>query len=78
MVLDEQHGQLEVVAEIFATLARMNAEDGVTIVVVEQNANLALSSSAPAYVLEVGRVVVSGPSDELRKAESVRRSYLGY
>jgi len=67
-----------VVTEIFATLARMNADEGVTIVVVEQNANLALSSSARAYVLEVGRVAVSGPSDELRKAESVRRSYLGY
>jgi branched-chain amino acid transport system ATP-binding protein len=67
-----------VVVEIFATLARMNAEEGVTVVVVEQNANLALSSSARAYVLEVGRVAVSGPSDELRKAESVRRSYLGY
>jgi len=67
-----------VVAEIFGTLARMNAEEGVTVVVVEQNANLALTSSARAYVLEVGRVAVSGPSDELRKAESVRRSYLGY
>ena len=67
-----------VVTEIFATLARMNAKEGVTVVVVEQNANLALESSARAYVLEVGRVAVSGPSDELRKAESVRRSYLGY
>jgi branched-chain amino acid transport system ATP-binding protein len=67
-----------VVTEIFSTLARMNAEDGVTVVVVEQNANLALAASARAYVLEVGRVAVSGPSDELRKAESVRKSYLGY
>jgi branched-chain amino acid transport system ATP-binding protein len=67
-----------VVKEIFATLARMNADDGVTIVVVEQNANLALSASARAYVLEVGRVAVSGPSEELRRAESVRKSYLGY
>ena len=67
-----------VVREIFATLARMNADDGVTIVVVEQNANLALSASARAYVLEVGRVAVSGPSEELRRAESVRKSYLGY
>ena len=67
-----------VVKEIFATLARMNADEGVTIVVVEQNANLALSASVRAYVLEVGRVVVSGLSEELRRAESVRKSYLGY
>src|SRR5205823_1038043 len=51
-----------VVKEIFATLGRMNADDGVAIVVVEQNANLALSASARAYVLEVGRVAVAGPS----------------
>ena len=67
-----------VVKEIFATLARMNGEEGVTVVVVEQNAHLALASSARAYVLEVGRVAVSGSSEELRRAESVRKSYLGY
>jgi branched-chain amino acid transport system ATP-binding protein len=67
-----------VVKEIFATLARMNGEEGVTVVVVEQNAHLALAASARAYVLEVGRVAVSGPSEELRRAESVRKSYLGY
>jgi branched-chain amino acid transport system ATP-binding protein len=67
-----------VVKEIFATLARMNGEEGVTVVVVEQNAHLALASSARAYVLEVGRVAVSGSSEELSRAESVRKSYLGY
>ena len=67
-----------VVKEIFATLARMNGEEGVTVVVVEQNAHLALASSARAYVLEVGRVAVSGASEELSRAESVRKSYLGY
>ena len=67
-----------VVKEIFAALMRMNAADGVTVVVVEQNATLALSASARAFVLEVGRVAVSGPSEELRRAESVRKSYLGY
>ena len=67
-----------VVKEIFAALTRMNATDGVTVVVVEQNATLALSASARAFVLEVGRVAVSGPSEELRRAESVRKSYLGY
>ena len=46
--------------------------------VVEQNAALALDASARAYVLEVGRVAVEGESAELRRDESVRRSYLGY
>ena len=46
--------------------------------VVEQNAALAFEASARAYVLEVGKVAVAGSSDELRRNESVRRSYLGY
>jgi branched-chain amino acid transport system ATP-binding protein len=66
------------VKEIFDALVRMQETDGVAVLVVEQNANLALAHAARAYVLEVGRVVVEGPSDELRKNESVRRSYLGY
>jgi branched-chain amino acid transport system ATP-binding protein len=66
------------VKEIFEALVRMRETDGVAVLVVEQNANLALEHAARAYVLEVGRVVVEGPSDELRKNESVRRSYLGY
>jgi branched-chain amino acid transport system ATP-binding protein len=66
------------VQEIFEALAKMKGEDGMAVLVVEQNANLALSHAARAYVLEVGRVVVEGSSDELRADESVRRSYLGY
>ena len=66
-----------VVREIFGALGRMN-EDGTTILVVEQNAVLALRHAARAYVLETGRVVLSGPADELREHESVRQSYLGY
>jgi branched-chain amino acid transport system ATP-binding protein len=66
-----------IVREIFATLTRMN-EAGTTIVVVEQNASLALAAASRAFVLETGRVVLSGPSEELRSNESVRRSYLGY
>ena len=66
------------VKEIFEALVRMQNADGVAVLVVEQNANLALAHAARAYVLEVGRVVVEGSSDELRKNESVRRSYLGY
>jgi branched-chain amino acid transport system ATP-binding protein len=66
------------VKEIFDRLERIIADDGVAMLVVEQNAALALAHASHAYVLEVGRVVVSGPSDELRANESVRRSYLGY
>jgi branched-chain amino acid transport system ATP-binding protein len=66
------------VTEIFARLGKIQEDDGVAILVVEQNANLALAHAARAYVLEVGRVVVQGSSDELRANESVRRSYLGY
>ena len=66
------------VAEIFEQLATMKTEEGMAVLVVEQNANLALAHAARAYVLEVGRVVVTGSSEELRANESVRRSYLGY
>jgi branched-chain amino acid transport system ATP-binding protein len=66
------------VKEIFEALAKMKGEDGMAVLVVEQNANLALEHAARAYVLEVGHVVVEGSSDELRANESVRRSYLGY
>jgi branched-chain amino acid transport system ATP-binding protein len=66
------------VREIFAALERMRAEDGVAILVVEQNARLALRAAQRAYVLEVGRVVVEGAADELRRNESIRKSYLGY
>jgi branched-chain amino acid transport system ATP-binding protein len=66
------------VKEIFEALARMKGEDGLSILVVEQNANLALAHAERAYVLEVGNVVVGGTADELRANESVRKSYLGY
>jgi len=66
------------VKEIFDALDKMKREDGTAVVVVEQNANLALAHAARAYVLEVGHVVVSGASERLRANESVRRSYLGY
>jgi branched-chain amino acid transport system ATP-binding protein len=67
-----------VVKEIFEALEKMKGEDGMSVLVVEQNARLALAHSSRAYVLEVGRVVVEGTSDELRANESVRKSYLGY
>jgi branched-chain amino acid transport system ATP-binding protein len=67
-----------VVAEIFRIVRELNEEEGLSLLVVEQNAVIALETAARAYVLEVGRVVVTGTSEELRRNESVRRSYLGY
>jgi len=68
----------KVVAEIFRIVGDLNEREGLTVLVVEQNANLALDASSRAYVLEVGRVALAGTSAELRRDESVRRSYLGY
>ena len=56
----------------------LNEREGLTVLVVEQNAAIALEVAVRAYVLEVGKVAVSGTSDELARDESVRRSYLGY
>ena len=67
-----------VVEELFRVVGRLNKEEGLTVLVVEQNANAAFSVADRAYVLEVGRVAVQGPSAELREDENVRRSYLGY
>jgi branched-chain amino acid transport system ATP-binding protein len=67
-----------VVAEFFRTVAELNEQEGLSVLVVEQNANLALERSSRAYVLEVGRVAVAGASVELERHETVRRSYLGY
>jgi branched-chain amino acid transport system ATP-binding protein len=67
-----------VVQELFRIVKALNANDGLTVLVVEQNANVALAAAARAFVLEVGRVVIEGASDELRRHESVRKSYLGY
>jgi len=67
-----------VVRELFGIVKQLNAEEGLGVLVVEQNANIALDASARAYVLEVGKIAVSGTSDELRRHEGVRKSYLGY
>jgi branched-chain amino acid transport system ATP-binding protein len=66
-----------VIREIFEIVTAINRENRTTILVVEQNANLALRSAESAYVLEVGRVTLSGKSSELAKHESIRKSYLG-
>jgi branched-chain amino acid transport system ATP-binding protein len=67
-----------VVHEVFQVVRALNASEGLTVLVVEQDARIALSVSSRAYVLEVGRVALVGSSEGLRDAESVRRSYLGY
>jgi branched-chain amino acid transport system ATP-binding protein len=67
-----------VVQELFRIVATLNAEEQMTVLVVEQNAEIALATSQRAYVLEVGQIAVEGTSDELRRHEGVRKSYLGY
>jgi branched-chain amino acid transport system ATP-binding protein len=67
-----------IVREIFRIVRELNTEDGLTVLVVEQDARIALASASRAYVLEVGRVAVSGTAAELEADEAVRRSYLGY
>ena len=67
-----------IVRDFFQTVRRLNEEEGLTVLVVEQDARIALRSSSRAYVLEVGRVALTGTSAELEGDESVRRSYLGY
>jgi branched-chain amino acid transport system ATP-binding protein len=80
LLLDEPSLGLapRVVTEIFRIVTELKEREGATLLVVEQNANIALQAASYAYVLEVGRVVLSGPSEELRRHESVQRSYLGY
>jgi branched-chain amino acid transport system ATP-binding protein len=67
-----------VVQQIFDVLRSWIDEHGMSALVVEQNAIVALEHSERAYVLEVGRVAVEGSADELRGNETVRKSYLGY
>ena len=66
------------VTEIFRIIRELNEHEGLTVLVVEQNAHLALQLAQTAYVLEVGRVAIAGSSAELQEHESIRRSYLGY
>ncbi len=67
-----------VTREIFRIVSELNEKEGLSVLVVEQNAAIALEVASYAYVLEVGKVAVSGPSEELARNESVRKSYLGY
>ncbi len=67
-----------VVREIFRIVRAVNREQGVSVLLVEQNAALALDLANHAYLLETGRVVISGPAADLKKDDAIRRSYLGY
>ena len=80
LLLDEPSLGLapKLVTEIFRIIKDLNDAEGLTVLVVEQNAHIALQLAQTAYVLEVGRVALSGPSAELQAHETVRRSYLGY
>jgi len=79
MLLDEPSLGLSplMVREVFKIIEQINAEKGVSILLVEQNARIALSISDYAYVMEDGRIVVDGPSDVLRNNEDIREFYLG-
>jgi branched-chain amino acid transport system ATP-binding protein len=80
MLLDEPSLGLApmIVRAIFEIIKTINQTDRVAVLLVEQNARLALEISTQAYVLEVGRIAIHGASAELKDNESVRRSYLGY
>ena len=80
LLLDEPSFGLAplVVRDVFGILGKINREDKVTILVVEQNAQLALELAEAAYVIETGRIVMSGSAADIANNEDVRRSYLGY
>jgi branched-chain amino acid transport system ATP-binding protein len=80
MLLDEPSFGLAplIVEELFEILRQLNRELGVAMLIVEQNAALALDLAHHAYLLETGRIVMAGTAGEIGKDEAVRRSYLGY
>jgi branched-chain amino acid transport system ATP-binding protein len=80
LLLDEPSFGLAplIVQEIFRILRAINQKDGVSMLLVEQNASIALELADHAYLLETGRIVLSGPSNIISSDESVRRAYLGY
>ena len=80
MLLDEPSFGLAplIVRDLFGILGKINREDKVTILVVEQNAQLALELAEKAFVIETGRIVMSGSAKEIANNEDIRKSYLGY
>jgi branched-chain amino acid transport system ATP-binding protein len=67
-----------IVQELFAILAKLNEEEGTAILLVEQNANLAIAIAHRAYLLETGQIVASGDAQSMLDDESIRKAYLGY
>ena len=80
LLLDEPSFGLAplIVQEIFEIMRNINKTSGVSMLLVEQNASLALNLADHAYLLETGHMVLSGPAEDIRADESVRRTYLGY
>ncbi len=80
LLLDEPSFGLAplVVRELFEILRRVNEREGVSMLLVEQNASLALDLADRAYLIETGRVVLSGPAEDIKRDDGVRRAYLGY
>jgi len=80
MLLDEPSFGLAplVVQELFSILRTLNSEEKVSMLVVEQNASLALDLADTAYLIETGHLVMTGAAHDLRNDENVRRAYLGY
>jgi branched-chain amino acid transport system ATP-binding protein len=80
MLLDEPSFGLAplIVRELFGILRAVNERERVSMLVVEQNAAMALDLADHAYLIETGRIVLSGTADEIKSNDAVRRSYLGY
>jgi branched-chain amino acid transport system ATP-binding protein len=80
LLLDEPSFGLAplIVQEIFRILRTINRQEGVSMLLVEQNASIALELADHAYLLETGRIILKGPSSVISADESVRRAYLGY
>jgi branched-chain amino acid transport system ATP-binding protein len=80
MLLDEPSFGLAplLVRELFSILRDIREREGVSMMLVEQNAAMALDLADHAYLIETGRIVLSGTADALKKNDSVRKAYLGY
>jgi branched-chain amino acid transport system ATP-binding protein len=67
-----------ITAEVFGVLRRLNEEDGLSVLLVEQNANLAMKIAGRVYLIETGRIVASGSAEALSADDSIRKAYLGF
>jgi branched-chain amino acid transport system ATP-binding protein len=67
-----------IVQELFGILGQLNKEEGLSLLLVEQNANLAMEIADRAYLLETGSIVASGDADTIRNDDAIRQAYLGY